>query len=145
MLYQGKLDTGNAEPEAQNTNGFVWYNNKTETTHHTPFMDSLNSINTLPNSIKAGQIVRYTTVYNRDRDIFGIKRDPQDTSFGKSVGLGDIDGCEAPPLQIGNRLWIDDNKDGIQDPQELPLSGIQVFLYGQAGNLMSMTTTDTKW
>ena len=47
---------------------------------------------------------------------------PQNTSastFGKAAGLGDVEAfCYQPPTEIGNRVWNDQNEDGIQDPGE---------------------------
>jgi uncharacterized repeat protein (TIGR01451 family) len=55
-----------------------------------------------------------------------------DTAFlqGKNNGLGDLEVfCDAAPLEIGDRVWLDTNADGIQDPGEKPLAGISVKLY----------------
>jgi hypothetical protein len=64
-------------------------------------------------------------------------------TFGKGTGLGDIVvACDIPTyLEIGNRLWIDSDKDGIQDPCELPLANVKVALF--SGNtLLAATTSD---
>ncbi|MCB0573956.1 MAG: hypothetical protein KDC61_05245, partial [Saprospiraceae bacterium] len=59
----------------------------------------------------------------------------------KGNGLGDMEaGCVAP-IQIGQYVWIDNNKDGIQDPCEQPLPGVNVNLY-KNGSLVASTTTD---
>lgn len=53
----------------------------------------------------------------------------ESTYIGKSTGLGDlIISTPPPPIQIGNYVWKDLNKNGIQDPQEPPLSGVKVQL-----------------
>ncbi len=63
--------------------------------------------------------------------------------FGKANGLGDIEGlCEPAPLEIGNRVWYDANRNGIQDPGERPLPGATVNLYDASGALVATTTTD---
>ena len=64
-------------------------------------------------------------------------------TFGKSVGLGDIElNCGLVSyLEIGNRVWLDDDKDGIQDPCEKPLADVKVALY-QGSTLIAYTTTD---
>ncbi len=44
---------------------------------------------------------------------------------------------------LGNRVWLDTNKNGIQDPGENGIGGICVNLYNEQGNLLQKTTTDT--
>ncbi|GAB4050591.1 SdrD B-like domain-containing protein [Spirosoma litoris] len=52
-------------------------------------------------------------------------------TYGKANGLGDVElNCDEPPIQIGNRVWIDSNNNGVQDPGEAPLAGIKVTLTG---------------
>jgi hypothetical protein len=64
-------------------------------------------------------------------------------NYGKANGLGAIQAlCAAPPLEIGNRVWIDTDKDGIQDACEAPLAGVQVSLYKTDGTLVATKTTD---
>ncbi len=51
-------------------------------------------------------------------------------SFGKANGLGDLELlCDQAPIEIGNRVWIDANNNGVQDPGEPPIPGIIVELY----------------
>lgn len=47
------------------------------------------------------------------------------------VGLKMID--ETSTAAIGNRVWIDENANGVQDAGELSVSGVQVSLYNQDG------------
>ena len=50
--------------------------------------------------------------------------------FGKGNGLGDMELITAPaPIEIGNRVWKDDNGNGIQDPGEDGMNGVVVELY----------------
>ncbi|MEE9438276.1 MAG: SdrD B-like domain-containing protein, partial [Saprospiraceae bacterium] len=51
--------------------------------------------------------------------------------------------CELAPLEIGNRVWADINKDGVQDPNEAPLAGVTVKLYDKDGNVIASTVTDS--
>ncbi len=52
---------------------------------------------------------------------------------GKSNGLGDMElVCGAAPLEIGNRVWFDDNRNGVQDgdlTKEPPVVGVWLTLY----------------
>ena len=68
---------------------------------------------------------------------------PTPGTFGKAAGLGDaVITCDVPTyLEIGNRLWIDLDKDGIQDPCEKALVGVSVALYN-GNTLITSTTTD---
>ncbi|MBL7815795.1 MAG: hypothetical protein JNL70_12345 [Saprospiraceae bacterium] len=70
---------------------------------------------------------------------------PNSTStayFGKANGLGDLSAfCNPAPIQIGNYVWYDLNKNGVQDPNEIPLSNIAVTLW-KGGTQIASTTTD---
>lgn len=64
--------------------------------------------------------------------------------FGKANGLGDIEAlCEPAPLEIGNRVWFDANRNGVQDPgaAEFPVPGVTVNLYDAGGTLVATTLT----
>jgi hypothetical protein len=43
---------------------------------------------------------------------------------------------------IGDYVWLDLNGDGVQDPDEEPLSGVQVNLYDSQNNLIGSTLTN---
>ena len=65
-------------------------------------------------------------------------------SFGKASGLGDNKVlCDLPPIEIGNRIWFDDNRDGIQDAYEPGIDGVTVTLHdmGDGGNLVATQMT----
>ncbi len=66
------------------------------------------------------------------------------TNFGKSSGMGDLEVlCNMAPVQIGNRVWIDTDKDGIQDPGETPVKGVTVRVYDATGaTLLGTAVTD---
>lgn len=66
-------------------------------------------------------------------------------SFFKSAGLGDIEFiCDnVNYIEVGNRVWVDIDKDGVQDADEPPLEGVQVNLYLESdGSLIAQTTTN---
>jgi hypothetical protein len=68
------------------------------------------------------------------------------TTFGKANGLGDLElMCDPQPLQIGNYVWLDADKDGTQDPCEMQLVGVKVALYKDVAGVLTLvanTTTD---
>jgi len=62
---------------------------------------------------------------------------------GKGNGLGDIELLLDPaPLEIGNRVWNDVNGNGIQDPGEAGLNGVQVSLQTPTATLTTTTSGD---
>ncbi|QMW01115.1 SdrD B-like domain-containing protein [Spirosoma foliorum] len=65
-------------------------------------------------------------------------------TFGKANGLGVIKAlCNPAPIQIGNRVWIDNNNNGIQDPGEAPLAGVKVTLTGPGVTAGISVTTNS--
>ncbi|GHB68530.1 SdrD B-like domain-containing protein [Persicitalea jodogahamensis] len=81
----------------------------------------------------AGRVVREFVVY--DQDYVG--------TFGKSAGLGDIvAACNAAPVEIGNRVWLDRNRNGVQDAGEPGVEGIILTLH-DAENGFSQVASDT--
>lgn len=62
---------------------------------------------------------------------------------GKSSGLGDLEAlAEVAPVEIGNRVFFDADKDGIQDPGENPISGVTVELRDSSDNIIATAITD---
>ncbi|MBD2699199.1 DUF11 domain-containing protein [Spirosoma sp. BT702] len=68
----------------------------------------------------------------------------RDGTFGKAAGLGDLELlCDQQQLlEIGNRVWLDENKDGVQEACESVLPGVHVSLY-RSGTLVTATVTNT--
>lgn len=66
-------------------------------------------------------------------DVFG---------FGKANGLGDLEILCAPqPIEIGNRIWNDKNKNGTQDANETGIDGVTVTLCDSLGNPLATVQT----
>ncbi len=56
----------------------------------------------------------------------------------------DSDSPAPAPAAIGDRVWLDENGDGIQDAGEDGIAGVTVRLYDQTGTIVvATTTTDT--
>ncbi len=64
--------------------------------------------------------------------------------FGKANAMGDIEAlCDEAPLEIGNRVWADLNRDGIQGADEAALPGVVVELFAPDGTTkLGEATTD---
>jgi uncharacterized repeat protein (TIGR01451 family)/LPXTG-motif cell wall-anchored protein len=55
-------------------------------------------------------------------------------SFAKAGALGDLSTLLAEaPVEIGNRVWIDTDRDGVQDAGEPAVAGVTVTLYAADG------------
>ena len=68
----------------------------------------------------------------------------QPGTLGKSGGVGDLTGLCAPaPLEIGNRVWYDKNRNGIQDANEKGIDGLIITLHDMAtgGAIVAKDTT----
>lgn len=64
-------------------------------------------------------------------------------NFGKAAGFGDIELlCGTAPIEIGNYVWVDQNKNGRQDADEAAISGATVNLYDAVGTLIGSEVTD---
>ncbi len=53
----------------------------------------------------------------------------------------DVDFGYRGTASVGDRLWIDSNGDGVQDPTESGLNGVTVELLDGGGNVIANTTT----
>ncbi|MGB7161139.1 MAG: SdrD B-like domain-containing protein, partial [Tepidisphaeraceae bacterium] len=63
--------------------------------------------------------------------------------FGKANGLGDLEAlCQAAPIEIGNYVWLDPDKNGVQDPDEAPIADVAVELLDAGGAVIATTRTD---
>ncbi|WP_175489318.1 SdrD B-like domain-containing protein [Neolewinella agarilytica] len=70
--------------------------------------------------------------------------DDDGPTFAKANGLGDMIALSDPtPIQIGNRVWFDSNRDGIQTPDEPGLNGVLVELYKDIGGVMTKVAETT--
>jgi hypothetical protein len=59
--------------------------------------------------------------------------------IGKANGLGDLEAlCNQAPVEIGNRIWMDTDNDGLQDAGEMGIDGVAVQLW--AGDVQVGTT-----
>ncbi|MGW7444854.1 SdrD B-like domain-containing protein [Kitasatospora sp. NPDC054795] len=77
----------------------------------------------------------------------GLRLNPANVPapFGKGASMGDLEVlCDRAPLQIGNRVWYDPERTGLQEPGQLPAAGVTVHLYDGAGRLVGTTGTTAR-
>jgi hypothetical protein len=61
--------------------------------------------------------------------------------IAKANGLGALAAlCDPAPLQIGNRVWLDRNQNGYQDPGEPAVPGVTVTLFDNVGTTALATS-----
>lgn len=84
-----------------------------------------------------------TGALNSSYQIFGTDAGGATATFGKANGLGDLElACGLQPIEVGNRLWNDIDKDGIQDANEPALTGVTVQLFKNGVQVGSDILTD---
>ena len=82
---------------------------------------------------QTGLVERSYTLY--DASMTGGSPPGPGNTLGKANGLGDIvEFCDLPPLEVGNRVWLDTNRDGTQDADEQSIGGVTVSLWEDADN-----------
>jgi uncharacterized repeat protein (TIGR01451 family) len=65
------------------------------------------------------------------------------SSMGKAAGMGDLEMATPPaPTEIGNRVWLDTNKNGIQDADEAGIDNVSVTLDCGTGATATTTTSN---
>jgi SdrD B-like domain len=65
--------------------------------------------------------------------------------LGKANGLGDLElMCKPQPIEIGNRVWKDEDYDGIQDANEIGIEGVVLKLYNENDVLVAKAITNSK-
>ncbi len=84
-----------------------------------------------------------TTTDSLDSDV-----DPTGRTICTHLDAGEDDpswdaGLYLNTASIGDRVWFDDNEDGIQDAGEMGVPGVRVVLYnGATGGVVGLDTTD---
>ncbi|MFC0598307.1 SdrD B-like domain-containing protein [Streptomyces palmae] len=77
----------------------------------------------------------------------GLRLNPPGATapFGKGASMGDLEVlCDQAPLQIGNRVWYDPERKGIQGPGQRPVAGVTVHLYDASGKVVGTTKTTAR-
>lgn len=78
--------------------------------------------------IYAGGSITFDNKTGAKKRGFALYSDVPGT-LGKASGIGDIViTCDGSDFQIGNRVWLDTNRNGIQDPNEAGINGIVISL-----------------
>jgi hypothetical protein len=78
----------------------------------------------------AGAVSGQTRITRAPANATNPRSATQSGQIGKANGLGDMEAlCDEAPIEIGNRLWLDANNNGLQDGAELGIDGVAVDLF----------------
>ncbi len=77
-----------------------------------------------------GQRILYTPALDFVDDLDTFTYTIQDNNGGKSTGLVTVDVVGAVPSDISGKAYLDVNNNGVWDPQEIVLGGVEVNLSG---------------
>jgi hypothetical protein len=95
-----------------------------------------------PYSYYAGGTLALSNITGGDKWRYVIYDNTTPGASGKAAGLGDLEMlCDPAPIEIGNRVWVDADNDGLQDANEIGLPNITIDLY-KAGVLVTSVITD---
>ncbi|MEU9620928.1 SdrD B-like domain-containing protein [Streptomyces sp. NPDC048155] len=100
-----------------------------------------------PNSTAFGYGTSFVQRDGKQDPKGGLRLNPPGTvaPFGKGASMGDLEVlCDQAPLQIGNRVWYDPERTGIQNPGQRPVAGATVHLYDESGKLVGTTKTSER-
>ena len=88
---------------------------------------------------KTGVKIADQAVLLKSKVVDGGEKEPYGS---KSGGMGDIEVlCDSAPFEIGDYIWEDTNKNGIQDPAEPAVANATVELFCE-NDKIGTTTTD---
>lgn len=95
-------------------------------------------------AIRAGGIAWFSNTTGQRTHSYQIFGQDVAGSMGKAGGLGDLEAlCANAPIEIGNRVWVDTNDDGVQGPDEPALANVTVNLFNGSTQI-GTATTDTQ-
>lgn len=83
-----------------------------------------------PTGLDQGGVKKLSTIDGTFVSGTGYKLFDDFPNGGKSNGLGEIEYYKPlPPLEIGNRVWLDGDNDGIQDADETGIGSVALQLW----------------
>ncbi len=69
---------------------------------------------------------------------------PSDAANNTTIDFGFVPLSPLDPAasSIGDFVWVDTDRDGVQDPSEAPVVGVTLLLFDSGGNQITFTVTD---
>lgn len=91
----------------------------------------------------SGGFKRFNTSNGKQSGVLSIYTHKIFPEMGKASGFGDLDVIYDPlPVEIGDRVWVDSDNDGIQDPGEKGIGNLSLGLYDNNCVKLGATKTD---
>jgi len=121
------------------TGGIFHYNG-----NQSVYFTAYDPINNYDNFNNAGMVSLSTADGSRQgaNQVYATPTNPG--TFAKGNGLGDVEGVFGKaPLQIGNRLWLDSDGNGRQDPSEDGINGVLIELYKETAPFIFTKVAET--
>lgn len=85
-------------------------------------------------------VATYSLVDGKSTNWYTLNNAGSDGYMGKGTGFGDIEMLtDLPPVEVGNRVWLDTDRDGIQDAGEAGIDGVAVKLVCGADSATATT------
>ncbi len=126
--------SGSAIGHAETAQGGLYLN---------PYLGQVVTSSMDPMNFDAGGVKFFDTTTGTTTNVLQLYRGTGfDGVSGKGTGIGDIEGCFMP-VEIGDYVWLDLDRDGLQEPGETPLQGVTVSLVDADGVVLATTTTDS--
>ncbi len=150
-FHNGPFASGEFYPNELHSPGFLVHNETAQGgLYNRPFSDEILTTAMDPTDFNEFGFEFFSNI-DGSADSFSltggdISADPQGLQ-AKGASLGDVEGCFIP-IEIGDFVWLDLDRDGIQDPGETPLAGVTVTITGPglpAGGVTTMTDANGNW
>jgi len=98
----------------------------------------------LPNNYKISPKDRSSDEKDSDADPLSGKSDPFSVTVGSTNLTIDMGIYSENLSTLGDTVWYDDNRDGVQDTFEKGVEAVKVKLYNSNGDVVKTTVTDSK-
>jgi hypothetical protein len=106
------------------------------------FPGTINTVYNPTDTVFSGGVRTYDNITGTTSNRYRIYDSSLAGAASQASGLGGMAVfCQSAPVEIGHRIWLDTNGNGIQDANEPPIVGVTVHLYAANGTTLLQTTT----
>ncbi|NPA60651.1 MAG: hypothetical protein GXO06_00005, partial [Epsilonproteobacteria bacterium] len=110
--------------------------------HHTSDSDTVLSTFMDPYRLRSSGVMLFNNVDGSQISKYEVIHNVR-THLRKTNSVGDLEVMEfVPPIEVGNRVWFDKDRDGIQDPNESGIADVRLYLKDGNDVIVGETVTD---